>query len=91
MSVKIDAEALRAEADPSQERATLLRPMVLGLPVSSEDGYTVRLTSAQFVGLLEQMNGAASQRRRMLEQFEVDAIGQDPADEASDPADDTTG
>ncbi len=83
MSVKIDAEALRAEAAPAQGRVTALRPMALSLPVSSEDGYTVRLTSVQFVQLLEQMNEAASQRRRMLEQFQVDAIGHDPAEDAT--------
>lgn len=74
MSVEIDPQALREEEQPTRAHATPPRPVTLTLPVAPEN-YQVRLTSAQFLELVVAFTEANGQRRRLLEQFQVDAIG----------------
>lgn len=80
MTVKVETEALREEVAPTIKHATAPRPITMSLPVHP-DGYQVRLTSAQFLLLADQVEAAAEERRRLLEQFQVDSIGHHPDDE----------
>lgn len=84
MSVKIDLDALREEAAPTREHGLAPRPVILSLPVQAPD-YQARLTSEQFLTLADEIVEATEKRRRALEDLQVQAIGQDPADDVKPP------
>lgn len=80
MSIEIDPVALREEVAPTREHGIAPRPIVIALPVPAPD-YHARMTSEQFLKLADEIAEAAATRRRMLEEFEVQAIETHPTNE----------
>ena len=82
MSVEIDPAALREEVAPTRPHGIAPRPIVIALPVQAPD-YHARLTSEQFLKLADEIAEAAAARRRMLEDFQVQAIETHPTNEVT--------